>query len=106
MAPSPRFMELIEEMKAIHLSKNAGYSGKDNPDPFANFRFASRFGVTAFLGCLIRMRDKFIRISNLVKNPANDQVNENIKDTLMDMAVYCLIAVCLREEEENGSGNA
>lgn len=94
-----RFQELIEKMQDIQRRKNAGYAGQDNPDPWANFRMAEMFGVSAFIGCLVRMSDKFIRIANLVKNPKNEQVNESITDTLLDLANYCLIAICLYEEE-------
>jgi hypothetical protein len=99
--PSQRYLELLDEAKRLHIKKNAGYSGKDNPDPWANFRMAESFGVSAFKGCLIRMSDKYIRVTNLVKNSENEQVGENIKDTLADLAAYALIAICLLEEEEN-----
>jgi hypothetical protein len=49
---------------------------------------------------ITRMSDKYIRVTNLVRKPENEQVGENIKDTLMDLAAYALIAVCLLEEQE------
>ena len=97
---SPRFMELLEEAKRTHFAKNAGYSGIGSADPWKNFREAERFGVTPIQGCLVRMSDKFVRIGNLTHNPAADQVGEAITDTLLDLANYCLIAICLAEEEE------
>lgn len=99
---SKRYLELLEQAKTLHEKKNAGYSGADNPDPWANFRMSEAFGVSPFKGCLVRMSDKYIRVTNLVKNPKNEQVGENIKDTLFDLAAYALIAVCLLEEEEKG----
>lgn len=99
-----RFKELIEEMQSIQKKKNAGYAGKGNPDPWANFRMSQIFEVSASVGALIRMSDKFIRISNLIKNPSNEQVNESLKDTLMDLANYCLIVICLLEEEHEHTG--
>lgn len=93
-----RFFELLEEMKEMWLNKNAGYAGQDNPDPYANFRLSEWFGVPVTKGVMIRMSDKFKRLANLTKNPSNDKVGENIKDTLMDMAVYCIILICLLEE--------
>ena len=99
---SKRYIELLEEMKSLHEKKSAGYAGIDNPDPWANFRMAEAFGVSAFKGCLIRLSDKYIRVTNLVKNPNNDQVGESIKDTLFDLAAYALIAICLLELEESG----
>ena len=100
MAADKRYLELLKQMEDLHIMKNAGYSGKDNPDAWANFRMAEAFGVSAFKGCLVRMSDKYIRVTNLVKNPENDMVNESVKDTLFDLAAYALIAVCLLEEEE------
>lgn len=99
MAESKRFMELVEQIKDLHLRKNAGYAGQ-SPDPWYNFRMAELFDVSAFRGCLVRMTDKMSRISSLTKNPANDKVGESIKDTLMDLSIYALIAICLYEEEQ------
>lgn len=94
-----RYLALLDEMKELHIRKNAGYSG-ESLDRWANFRMSEGFGVSAFLGCLVRMSDKFIRITNLVKNPKNEMVGESIIDTLKDLAAYALIAICLYEEEE------
>ena len=97
---SSRFLKLLEEMEDIHRRKNAGYAGENPPDPWSNFRMAEMLDVSAFNGCLVRMGDKFARVCNLAKNEANDKVGENIKDTLMDLAIYSLIGICLYEEQE------
>ena len=97
---SKRYLELLEEMKGLHIRKNNGYAGEGNPDAWANFRMSEQFGVSSFKGCLVRLSDKYIRVTNLVKNPLNDQVGENVKDTLFDLAAYSLIAICLLEEGE------
>jgi hypothetical protein len=99
MPPSKRFMELTDKMKDIHIRKNAGYAG-DCPDAFKNFRESEDFEVSAFKGCMVRMSDKWSRIKSLSKNPDNDMVGESIKDTLIDLANYSIIAYCLYEEEE------
>jgi len=99
MAPSKRFVELLKKMEDIHTRKNAGYAGCDNPDAFANFRMSEMFGVSPFRGCLVRLSDKFIRIANLTKDSKNEQVGEAITDTLLDLANYAIIAICLYEEE-------
>lgn len=91
--------KMIEEMIALHEHKNAGYAGADAVDPWVNFRMAKDFGSTPFQGCMIRWGDKVIRVRNLMNNPANEQVGESIKDTLMDTAAYSLIAICLLNEE-------
>lgn len=97
--PSQRFLELLEEIKDLHERKNAGYAGKDAIDPWANFRLAEQMGISALQGCVVRMSDKFIRIMNLMKDLSNNQVNESLSDTLMDLSVYSLIAICLLEEK-------
>ena len=101
MAGNKRYLDLLDSMKELHVKKNAGYAGMDAKDSWANFRMSEQFGVSAFKGCLVRMSDKYIRVTNLVKNPANDQVGENIKDTLFDLAAYALIAICLLEEKNS-----
>ena len=93
-----RFSELLNEMHDIYERKNSGYAGQDYLDPFANFRMAENLGISAFKGCLVRMSDKFVRICNLTRDETNNKVNETITDTLMDLAVYSLIAICLFEE--------
>ena len=91
------FADVILTSKSTHMKKNAGYAG-DSADPWANFRMAERLGITAHMGVLVRMSDKYIRIRNLRENPANEQVGESILDTLLDLAAYALIAVCLLRE--------
>ena len=96
----PTYLKLLDEMRELHIKKNAGYSG-DSPDRWANFRMSEVFGIPAHMGALVRMSDKWIRITNLVKNPNFDQVGESIIDTLMDLASYCLIVVCLLREKKH-----
>ena len=95
----PRFLQLLNEIRALHIAKSAGYAGQDNPDIYANFRKSALFGVSPFVGCMVRMSDKFIRAANLTRNPSNDQVSEPLIDTLMDLAAYALIGICLYEEQ-------
>lgn len=58
------------------------------------------FGLIAYI---VRMEDKFNRIKSLHKVKA--QVNdESIKDTLLDLANYCLLAVSdIEMDEQNVS---
>jgi hypothetical protein len=97
---NPRFLELLEEVRGVHVAKAAGYSGSEAEDTWVNFREATAWGVTPLNGCLVRMGDKYRRAQNLRHNPDNDQVGEPLRDTLMDLANYALIAVCLLEEEQ------
>ena len=92
------FFDYLRRMWLTHLGKNAGYSGFQSDDSFGNFRQAEDMGVSAFIGCLVRMGDKWSRIKSLVKKTSNEQVGESIDDTLMDLANYAIIALCLRNE--------
>lgn len=96
-AGSPAYLALLGSMADLHHRKNAGYAGGKS-DPWDNFRECQQFGVDVVDGVLVRMSDKWKRIQSLRRNPANDMVGESIKDTLMDLASYALIAVCLIEE--------
>lgn len=92
--------EVIAKAKTLHIGKNAGYAGTKNPDPWANFRLSSKFGVPPRLGVMVRMSDKYIRWHNLRRDPNNEQVGESILDTLEDFAAYALIGFCIGEERE------
>ena len=96
MSASPYYLGLLERMAALHRAKAAGYSGEG--ETWGNFREAEQWGATPLLGCLIRMGDKYRRVQNLTRDPANEQVGEAVTDTLMDLASYALIAICLLNE--------
>ena len=94
----PQFHALLDQMKATHIAKSAGYAGAENPDPFANFRGSENVGVPAFLGAWIRKGDKHSREASLIRNPDNDRIGESLTDTLIDDASYCLITLILFNE--------
>lgn len=102
MTTSSAYLQLLADMADLHRRKSAGYSGADNPDPWANFRRAERLGVQASTGALVRLLDKISRVETLLRDPSSEQVGEAIEDTLIDAAAYCLITVCLRREEAAG----
>lgn len=47
-------------------------------------------------GIIIRMSDKLARLKMLRKNPDTDANGESIEDTLLDLAVYCLLMLVYR----------
>jgi hypothetical protein len=93
------YNKVFQDAEDLHKRKNAGYAGIGAVDHWANFRMAEWFGVSPLVGCLIRMTDKLIRVKHLHKNPEADQVHESLKDSLYDLAIYALIAICLLEEK-------
>lgn len=92
------YMELLRDMQTLHERKSAGYSG-DNPDPWYNMRRCEVFGIPATHGAITRMTDKWSRLESLWKSPDNEQVGEPLRDTLIDLASYALILVCLLDEQ-------
>lgn len=95
---NPLFMALLDYVADVHKRKAAGYSGMGQPDTWKNFREAENWGLTPWQGCTMRVGDKYRRAQNLLKDPNNDQVGENLFDTLTDLANYVLILVCLLYE--------
>lgn len=92
---------LLDDAADLHVRKNRGYAGHSE-DAWANFRLSEKIGVTTFDGVLVRLSDKWSRIVSLRSDPANDQVGESIIDTLLDLAAYALIAICIKRENPLG----
>jgi hypothetical protein len=93
--------DFCARMIEVTQRKNADYTGSD-PDPFANFRVVEKLGVCSVeVGFLVRMSDKFIRISNLADGRQAQVKDEAIDDTLHDLANYAaLFAAYLASKRE------
>tara|TARA_X000000950_G_C13347258_1_gene430941 strand:+ start:203 stop:514 length:312 start_codon:yes stop_codon:yes gene_type:complete len=100
MDQSERFKELLEEMKKTHDAKRHDYASVE--DIFANFRTCEMGGIPAWKGCCVRLGDKFSRTMGFAKKELLEVKDESIKDTLIDMANYALIALILYEEYKDG----
>ena len=100
MDQSERFKELLEEMKKTHDAKRHDYASVE--DVFANFRTCEMGGIPAWKGCCVRLGDKLSRIMGFAKKELLEVKDESIKDTLIDMANYALIALILYEEYKDG----
>jgi hypothetical protein len=94
---SERFHEILDVIKKLHDAKRHDYG--DEEDVFANFRLSELAGISPWKGSVVRMGDKYARISNFIKKGDFKFKEESIKDTLMDMAIYSLITIILYEEE-------
>ena len=97
---NPRFLELLQVMHLTHLGKAAGYSGVEKIETWQNFREAQAWNVTALQAVLIRLGEKYRRVQRVWTNPATERVGEPLPITLMDLANYALIAICLYEEQK------
>jgi len=94
----PRFYELVDEIRDLHQKKNHDYSS--DHDPLANFKLCEEFGIPAWLGCLVRISDKYSRIVQLASGKEAQVKEEAITDTLRDLSVYSLLCIILYEEAQ------
>jgi hypothetical protein len=92
---SEKFHALLKEAGDLHDQKQNDYGLAH--DPFANVRASEDFGVPGWIGCMMRANDKMHRIQKKAKG--EELLNESLRDSLVDLAVYSLIAVVLLEEE-------
>ena len=89
-----KFHKLLKEVGDMHDRKQKDY-GTDE-DPFANVRASESFGIPGWLGCLIRANDKMRRLmAYAIKGKL---ANESVEDSMLDAAVYFLIALLLFRE--------
>jgi hypothetical protein len=95
---SARFHEILQEAGELHDRKQADYGRGD--DPFANVRASGEWGVSPWVGAMIRLNDKVRRLQSLVANGKLE--NESAEDSLRDIAVYAIIALVLFEQERDG----
>ena len=102
----PRFYEILKKMAETHSQKNADYAKVS--DPLSNLKSSENyFELPGYIGTAIRMADKWERFTNLVRKGFKHEVqNESIKDTLIDLAVYCILESILIEEFEEAQNNS
>jgi hypothetical protein len=91
---NPKFHALLEEIAKLHDAKNHDYA--TDGDPLSNLRACEAFGVPAHVGVCVRLTDKWSRITELVRGKSPK--NESLRDSLMDNAVYSLLAIILLDE--------
>ncbi len=94
----PDFYKLLDQMAELHSRKNHDYAGTS--DPLKNLRACTRLELDPFTGVLVRLQDKWSRIEEFVKSKTLLVKNESVEDTLMDNAVYSLLAIILLREQK------
>lgn len=93
------FLELLEEVRQLHLSKSQDYGSE--ADPLANIRQGAEFvGIEPWRGCMVRIADKVQRLKTYCQT--GRLVHEGVRDTLMDLAAYSLLAIVLFDEGKDG----
>lgn len=89
------FTQVLDEIRATHDKKQADYGTED--DQFANIRASELFGFPAWVGAVMRAQDKIHRIQTFSRK--GKLANETVEDSLLDSAVYAVIALAMYREE-------
>ena len=85
-----KHQNLLNEIHETYIQKNNAYG-----DSFT--KSCDDFGVIA---AVVRMSDKWNRLKNLVKNNDIPFGDESVRDTLMDLANYCVMTVAWIEQND------
>lgn len=85
-----RHLEIVEELNRVYEQKNTDYG-----DSFAES--VREFGIVA---ALTRISDKYNRFKRLALGNRNLVGDESIRDTLLDMANYCIMLSMILEKDE------
>jgi len=87
---------IIADMLAIFEAKDTDYAS--NGKPMGNLRSSEELGIPAWKGTLLRMGDKKQRIMSFASRGMFQVKDEQISDTLKDLANYaCLASVLFGE---------
>lgn len=85
-----RFRDIVDEMAKTYEKKNTDYGDS--------------FGISVRkygnIAALTRISDKFNRIENLILNGGQKVKSESLKDTLLDLACYCVMTVMAIENND------
>jgi hypothetical protein len=80
------FDDILVRMAAIYKAKNADYGSSYNLAP-------ALLGIPAHVGLLVRMTDKLARACRLAQGQVPQVEGEALKDTLLDLANYAVLAI-------------
>lgn len=95
--PDPRtkyqkHLDLCNEFHNTYLAKNDDYGDA----------FSKLYAEVGFLAAYTKIADKFYRIQSLSKKgEENRKVNETMRDSLMDLANYCMMCVMEMDNAES-----
>lgn len=82
------FDTITDELKDTYVKKNHDYGNSFD-------KSIDKFGLTA---AVVRMSDKMERLSSLINKDA--KVDESIRDTVMDLANYCIMTAMYLDKKE------
>ena len=79
--------DILKKLETLLIRKNKDY----------NNSFDKTVNEYGYVVIAIRLEDKINRLKNL-KNNKNQVTNESLKDTLLDIAGYCVLALIYIKE--------
>lgn len=93
--------DFCNRMIEVAKAKNADYTGI-NDNPFANFTQVENNGICSTeQGFLVRMTDKFSRITSFVQKGVLEVKDETVLDSLHDLSNYCsLMAAYIKSKRD------
>jgi len=93
-------------MVEVSRRKREDYASSD--DEFSNFRTTARFAgfESPWMSALLNVQQKLERIRSLRENGRIDAPNfETVEDTLMDGAVYAMLAYAMFLQDKDTQGS-
>lgn len=93
-----KHMNICKQLNETYKQKNRAYGDS----------FTRTYKSLGIISAVTRISDKFNRLVNLAVNKQVDIGDEPIKDTLLDMANYCIMTymeICREEEEQTKQSN-
>jgi hypothetical protein len=86
--------KLCEQLNKTYEQKNHDYGNS----------FGETYKKLGIISAITRISDKYNRICSLATKSADERKvkDESIKDTLLDLANYCIMTVIEMEENNNG----
>lgn len=91
MTNQEKHAAICNKLHETYKSKNADYGNS----------FGDMFQELGIITAVTRIGDKFNRVKTLVKNGKAEVKDESLKDTILDMANYCIMTLI----EMDGSSN-
>lgn len=89
-----RHAEICQELNKTYKVKNVAYGDS----------FSKNFKKRGIQSAIVRMGDKWNRIEALADGAENAVKDESLKDTLDDMANYCIMLRIELEQAETDKG--
>ena len=82
--------EMMDEIHTLYLQKNAAYGNS----------FSRLYDELGIVSAATQIAHKYNRLINLVTSDKKDYSYEGVRDTLMDLANYCILTIMELDAQE------